>query len=133
MDTKSTQKNDTQSLRLKNMSRGDVVLAQDVRVAESFFARSKGLLGEKSLPAGRALWIKGTRFVDCNSIHTWFMRFSIDAVFVDHNLVVKAVYKDLNPWRMTMPAMGAASVFELPSGTLETAHVEIGDQLHVGS
>lgn len=108
-------------------------IAQSVRVADSFFSRAKGLLGERELPSGRALWIKGSRLVDCNSIHTWFMRFAIDAVFVDKGLVVRAVYQDLRPWRMTWPVMGAQSVFELPAGTLRKAPVEIGDQLYVGN
>jgi uncharacterized membrane protein (UPF0127 family) len=107
------------------------VIAENLRIADSMLARAKGLLGEKSLPEGHTLWIKAG-FAPCNSIHTWFMRFAIDAIFVDRKLVVKAVYQNLRPWRMTMPALGADSVFELPAGTLARHPVAIGDQLHVG-
>jgi uncharacterized membrane protein (UPF0127 family) len=119
----------TQRLRNQNSAQ---VIADSVRVADSMFARAKGLLGEKSLPAGQTLWIKPGPLAPCNSIHTWFMRFAIDAVFVDKQLKVKAVYQNLGPWRMTMPALGADSVFELPAGTLTRTPVAIGDQLYVG-
>lgn len=117
--------------KLLNKSRTNEV-AQLVRVADSFYSRAKGLLGESNLPEGEALWIKGSRFVACNSIHTWFMRFAIDAVFVDKHLVVKAIYRDLRPWRLTAPVLGAWSVFELPAGALAKTTIEVGDQLHVG-
>lgn len=117
--------------RLFNQTRKTEV-ASHVEVAESFWSRTKGLLGRDSLPEGRALWILGSRFVACNSIHTWFMRFAIDAVFVDRDLRVRKIYRGLGPWRMTLPAAGAVSVFELPGGTLDRQTVEIGDQLHVG-
>ena len=117
--------------RLLNQTKNAEVASQ-VRVADSFFTRAKGLLGESSLAAGSTLWIKGSRLVSCNSIHTWFMRFPIDAVFVDRSLKVRAVYRDLGPWRMTIPVLGAVSVFEFPAGTLAKCPVDVGDQLHVG-
>lgn len=112
--------------KLINKSK-NMEIARHLRVAESFFSRAKGLLGERQLLPRHALWIQR-----CTSIHTFFMRFTIDVVFVDRSLVVKAVYRDLPPWRMTWPAWGASSVFELPAGTLREARVEIGDQLYVG-
>ena len=60
------------------------------------------------------------------------MRFPIDVVFVDKTLRVQAVYQNLGPWKMTVPALGAFSVFELSAGTLEQRPVAIGDQLYVG-
>lgn len=118
-------------LKLTNRTR-QADIAQDVRLARSFWQRTKGLLGRASLPPGEALWIQGTELIGCNSIHTLFMRFAIDAIFVDRDLVVKKIYRDLGPWRMTMPAAGAHSVFELPAGTLQASTVDIGDKLHVG-
>jgi len=120
-------------MKLINKSRNMTSeIASDVRIARSFYARTKGLLCESGLPAGAALWI-----LDCRSIHTFFMRFRIDAVFVDHDLIVKAVHRDLGPWRMTWPVFNATSVsvFELPAGTLNTSPIEtieIGDRLYVG-
>jgi uncharacterized membrane protein (UPF0127 family) len=118
------------TLKLVNSSKNLQVAAR-VRVASGFFERAKGLLGESGIESGTALWIQGSRFVGCNSVHTWFMRFAIDVVFVDRSMIVKRVYEDLGPWRMTLPAYGAVSVFELPAGTLKSKPVDIGDQLNV--
>lgn len=117
--------------RLLNQTR-DTEVAGHVEIADSFWSRSRGLLGRDSLAEGHALWIQGTRLVACNSIHTWFMRFAIDAVFVDRDLRVRKIYRDLGPWRVTIPASGAFSVFELPAGALAGQTIEVGDQLHVG-
>lgn len=121
-----------EKLRLINQSRNSEI-ARSVQVADSFVCRAIGLLGKSHLSSGHSLWIKGSRWMGCNSIHTWFMRFAIDVVFVDQNLKVKAVYKNLPPWRMTIPVRGAQSVFELPAGTLSTIQTEVGDQLYVGN
>lgn len=118
-------------MRLENKTRA-IEVASDVRVAKSFWQRAKGLLGEKSMPEGSALWIQGSDLVGCNSIHTFFMRFAIDVIFVDRDLKVTKVYRNLGPWRMTWPALGAHSVFELPAGSLSRHQVEVGDQLYVG-
>jgi uncharacterized membrane protein (UPF0127 family) len=117
--------------RLINKTRG-VEIAHTIHTAASFAERAKGLLGENHLPQGTGLWIKGTRLVACNSIHTFFMRFAIDAVFVDDNLIVRSRYFNLGPWRITWPTANATSVFELPAGTLKEKPTEIGDQLYVG-
>ena len=102
-------------------------IAINVKEAKNFFARTKGLLGLKELEQGHSLWIHS-----CRSIHTFFMQFSIDAIFVDKNLVVKAVYKNLKPWRMTLIHPTATSVFELNAGVIKD-NVSIGDQLYVGA
>lgn len=122
-------------MRLENKTRKKVV-ANDVLVAATFWERAKGLLGERELPAGRALWIQGSPLVGCNSIHTFFMRFAIDAVFVDRDLVVRKVVREMGPWRMTVPVARGHSVFELSAGALgginSQVEIQVGDQLHVG-
>jgi uncharacterized membrane protein (UPF0127 family) len=102
-------------------------IAADLKVAASLLARMKGLLGESFLPEGTALWIR-----PCNSIHTWFMRFPIDVVFVDERLIVRKTFENLAPWRLTLPRPGLHSVFEMPAGTLKKRSITIGDQLNVG-
>lgn len=103
------------------------VLATRLDVAESFLARSKGLLGRENLPQGEALWIKR-----CNSIHTFFMRFAIDAVFVDDKMKVVSTYRNLKPWRITKLHFKASSVFELPAGTLAQTEMEKSTVLRPG-
>ena len=101
-------------------------IATHVDLANTFATRAKGLLGQTSMNEGKALWI-----TSCTSVHTCFMNFAIDAVFVDKNLVVKKKVSNLKPWRMTVPAWGASSVFELPAGTIQKTKIEVGDQLDV--
>lgn len=120
------------SLKLRNQTK-NVELALNVRVANTFWSRAVGLLADSRLDDGHALWIQRSRFAACNSIHTFFMRFAIDAVFVDRELRVRRVFTNLGPWRMTLPAAGAESVFEMPAGTIARIPVDIGDQLYVGN
>lgn len=97
-------------------------------VAQTFWARGKGLLGRPSLASEEALWI-----LRCNSIHTFFMKFPIDCVFIDKNLKVKAIYQDVSPWRLVLPVWGAQSVIEMASGAVSKMNVSLGDQLYVGA
>lgn len=78
-----------------------------LEVADTFMSRFLGLMGRKSLPSDRALFIK-----PCNSIHTFFMRFRMTAVFVDKDMRVVRVVPNMAPWRMAF-APKAYSVFEL--------------------
>ena len=63
-------------------------------VARSFWARVRGLIGRRGLPPGRGLLI-----LRCNAIHTFFMRFAIDATFYDREDRVVKVVRDIRPWR----------------------------------
>ncbi|MEZ0392377.1 MAG: DUF192 domain-containing protein [Pseudobdellovibrionaceae bacterium] len=104
------------------------LLLPDLRKADRMFSRVKGLLGTSHLPAESGLWIH-----PCNSIHTFFMKYAIDCVFVDSDLQVKALVKDIQPGRMVWPVWGARSVIELSSGSIEKLGLKVGDQLHVGA
>ena len=112
---------------LENKTTNQKLIA-DLEIARGFWSRGKGLLGRSSLAEGQALWIHR-----CNSIHTFFMKFSIDCVFVDKNLKVKALYQDVPPWRLVPPVWGASSVIEMRSGTITERKISVGDQLYVGS
>ncbi|WP_253696606.1 DUF192 domain-containing protein [Bdellovibrio sp. HCB117] len=103
-------------------------LVPDLKVAKTFWSRGKGLLGRASLPQEEALWI-----LRCNSIHTFFMQFSIDCVFVDKNLKVKAIFEDVRPGRLVFPVWGASSVIEMSAGSVSKMKVSVGDQLYVGA
>jgi len=103
----------------------DRVIAVDTEYATTLWQRARGLLGRTELARESALWIQ-----PCNSIHTFFMKFSIDAVFVDRQLIVRQVQRGIRPWRIVWPVWGAHSVFELAENS--TLGVDAGDQLHVG-
>ncbi len=86
------------------------VLATNVRVADTLFTRMKGLLGRKELPQGEALWIK-----PCFSVHTFFMQFPIDVLFLNKKNQVIAVVSNLTPNRLTRlyPNHSVSSNFRL--------------------
>lgn len=111
---------------LINKTTNETLIPQ-LEIARSFRARGKGLLGRKFMPSDAALWIH-----QCNSIHTFFMRFSIDCIFVDKNLKVRAIYENVRPWRLIFPVWRAHSVFELSAGSLKNMKVKVEDQLYVG-
>ncbi len=99
-----------------------------LEVADTFKTRGVGLLGRHSLASEEALWIH-----HCNSIHTFFMKFSIDCVFVTKDLVVDDLVENVTPWKVVFPRWKSRSVFELPSGAISKANIKKGDQLDVVS
>ncbi|QEM68874.1 DUF192 domain-containing protein [Geobacter sp. FeAm09] len=101
-------------------------LAGNVHAAHSLLARMKGLLGRKSLDPGEALWIK-----PCKGIHTIGMKFAIDAVFLDGANRVMALIPDLPPNRISPVYPCAASVIELPAGTLASTTLAIGETIEI--
>jgi uncharacterized membrane protein (UPF0127 family) len=119
-------------MRLLNLSKNHVEIAANVKFASTFFAKAFGLMGRKELPLGEALLFKGSRSMPCNSIQTTFMRFPLDIVFLDPEMKVKSILRDVKPWRVTWPVSGAVTAIEMTSGTLNGKSIEIGDQLHVG-
>ena len=113
-------------MQLVNQTKNNVI-APELQKASGLFDRMKGLLGTKSLAESQALWI-----TFCSSIHTFFMNYSIDVVFVDRSLKVQKAFAHVRPWRLIWPVWGANSVFEFSAGAIERNRIEAGDQLHVG-
>ena len=70
------------------------ILGVDAEVAERFAERLRGLIGRKGLDRG-----KGMLIVRCNCIHTFFMRFPIDATFLDRQGNVVKTVRNIRPWR----------------------------------
>ncbi len=110
-------------MRLVNESKGTVV-ATRMRVADNLWSRFWGLMGRKALADGEALLLRPS-----SSIHTMFMRFPIDVVFIDEGNQVAKVVSNLRPFRLTMAPGSAQSVLELNTGVAAQAQVEPGDQL----
>lgn len=103
-------------------------LAEQLEVARNYFARAFGLMFRRSLEPGHGMWI-----VPCNGITMLFMRFPIDAVFLDRQERVKKVYTKLPPWWGTVwLVLGAHSVLELPSGSTADLGLMPGDQINIG-
>ena len=108
---------------VRNITRG-TVLATRCRVADSFLWRGLGLLTRSGLTDGEALRITKT-----SVITMWFMRFRIDAVFVDRHGRVVRVAERLRPWTTMVAARGAAEVVELPAGVAAKTGTQAGDEL----
>jgi uncharacterized membrane protein (UPF0127 family) len=111
------------AFRVTNVTKGKL-LADRAEEAKSFASRFLGLMGKKELPFGAGLHI-----VPCNSIHTFFMRIPIDALFLDKELKVVKLLPAMVPWRVSSLYFGAHSVLELPSGTSHASGTAEGDQL----
>src|SRR4029450_7769640 len=104
------------TLRREN---GDVV-GDDCVVADSPVSRMKGLLGRSELKPGEGLLLR-----PAGSIHTFFMTFPIDSVFLDEGLRVLGVSDDIRPWRAASKR-GARAVLELPAGEAARRGLEGG-------
>lgn len=109
---------------LLNLTDGSVV-CEHLAVADNARRRMRGLLGRDSLPPGEGMLLQ-----PAPSIHTAFMRFAIDAVFVDGTLRVKKIVRGLQPWRLAS-AHAAWGVVELAEGEIEERRIALGDQLGV--
>jgi uncharacterized membrane protein (UPF0127 family) len=94
-------------------------------VAGTAVARARGLLGRRELPGGEGLLLR-----PASSIHTLFMRFPIDVVFLDRELTVRKVVPRLRPWRLAF-GLGSHAVLELAAGECERRGIARGDRLTV--
>ena len=108
-----------------NATRG-VRLTQCARVADTMFTRVVGLLRDKVLENGDGLWIS-----PCNSIHSIGMMFEFDAVFLDKDLRVVHLVREMKRWRVSKIIFAAKSVLELPAGLIEQSGTEVGDQFEM--
>lgn len=106
--------------------RSGAVLAERLRVPRTSVGRGLGLMFRRELPAGEGMWI-----MPCNGIHMFFMRFPIDAVFLDRRLRVVRVCAGLRPWRVVPLVWRAHSVLELPEGTAAGVGLERGEALSI--
>jgi uncharacterized membrane protein (UPF0127 family) len=106
---------------------GGGVVCERCTHAASPFARMRGLLGRSDLPPGEGILLR-----PAGSVHTAFMRFAIDVVFLDRELRVLAVEADVPPWR-TRARRGAKAVLELAAGEAARASLAVGDRLVVSA
>ncbi len=99
------------------------IICEKMLVANKIFDRMKGLMFSTELPD-----CDGFLIAPCNSIHTFFMLYDLDVLFLDNNFkVIKAIY-NLSPWKMTWIYLKANQVLEMKAGTLKK-DIKTGDQL----
>jgi len=99
------------------------IVCERCSLADSPVARMRGLLGRDGLEQGEGLLLRPAA-----SIHTFFMRFPIDAVFLDRDLEVLGIEDSIAPWRASS-RRGAKAVLELPAGESSRRGLAVGDQL----
>jgi uncharacterized protein len=99
------------------------VVCEHCEVAATSLQRMRGLLGRKGLGEGEGMLITRT-----SSVHTWFMAFPMDAVFLDKNLQVRRVARAMRPWRAAWKP-GSRSVLELAAGEADRVGIDEGSRL----
>jgi uncharacterized membrane protein (UPF0127 family) len=109
---------------VRNQTR-NTVLADAAEVADTSEKRRTGLLKHDRLDPGQGLWI-----VPCESVHSFFMKFAIDLVYLDRNKKVRKVRHRMAPWRVSA-CLSAHSILELPAGAVAASGTQAGDQLEV--
>jgi uncharacterized membrane protein (UPF0127 family) len=109
---------------VRNKTR-NTVLADAAEVADTSAKRRTGLLKHDHLDSGQGLWI-----VPCESVHSFFMKFAIDLVYLDRKHKVRKVRHRMEPWRLSA-CLTAHSILELPAGTVEATGTQPGDQLEI--
>ena len=110
-------------LTIVNRSRADSVVCARTEVADTFWRRLRGLQGRATLEPGDGMLFRGE-----GSIHSAFMRFRFDAVFMDREMRVIALAERIPPWR-TRAARGARNILELAAGEISRTGLAIGDLL----
>ena len=104
---------------------GSIVCERCV-LADTALTRMRGLLGRRELPSGQGILLK-----PASSVHMAFMRFAIDAVFLDREMRIVKVASGLRPWRAA-GSRGAKAVLEIPSGEAGRRGLTVGDRLVAG-
>ena len=99
----------------------NIIISENVVVANTFLKRFKGLMFSKELPDENALYI-----MPCNEIHTFNMKYSIDVLYLDKNNKILAINEDMKPGRIGKHVKKAVSVVELPNGKIKKKKIEVG-------
>ena len=109
--------------RIINETR-DQVVADRAQTARSYFHRMIGLMGKKSLDQGDGLIID-----PCSSVHTHWMRFAIDVIYVNNDHAIVGIDHDLHPWHIGHFYRKVQYVVELPAGKAHETGTQVGDRL----
>lgn len=112
--------------RLTIINKKNKVVVANIQKADTFFKRFAGLLGRKELPAQTGLLI-----TPCKQVHSLFMRFLFDAIFLTEDYCVAHLVPSMKPFKLSPLVRDAAHVLEVPEGTIQAADIKINDRLLV--
>ena len=107
-------------------TRSGAVVCELAEKAATPWSRFWGLMNKPSLPAGHGLWLE-----PCADIHSCFMRFEFDAVFISKSGEVLHTMQAMKPWRVSRFVKGGRAVLELPAGAIAASETRPGDCLHL--
>lgn len=96
----------------------------DIAIARGFWARFKGLMLSRPLAAGKGLLI-----TNCTSVHTCFMRYALDLVYLDRSGSVVKLVRHLRPWRVNWGVSSAAHILEMAAGGIDRHTIQMGDSM----
>ncbi|MGD9008070.1 MAG: DUF192 domain-containing protein [Desulfobacteraceae bacterium] len=99
-------------------------IADQVEIAQTFFKRLIGLTGRRKMIDGAGLYFPG-----CRSIHSFFMNFSIDVLFLDKQMHITKIVRCLRPYRLAFAPMQTRHTLELSCGALEKFQLKVGDAI----
>ncbi len=103
----------------------DKTLSENILVAETLWDRLIGLMFKKEIRGADGLMLD-----PCRSIHTFFMRYSLDVVFISSKNEIIKIIRDMKPWRLSWIYFRASKTLELPAGKLPK-DLSVGDRLEV--
>ena len=113
------------NMKIINLTKNQI-LVDEVLLSASFLKRLKGLLGYRSIGKNQAMILR-----PANSVHTCFMRFPIDVLFVDRNNIVLKAVSNMRPFRATGIYFKSAIVIELHAGIINSTQTAEGDCLQI--
>ena len=112
-------------MKIINQTR-NIILADKARSADSFLSRLVGLLNCSGLGQGEALVLSPS-----NSIHSFFMRFTFDAIFLNRDQKVIALIPKFKPFRISQVYFAAITTIELPSGAIHASKTQLEDEIKI--
>ena len=104
----------------------NIILASQAKAADTFFTRLVGLLNRDFLKQGEALILAPS-----NCIHTFFMRFAIDVIFLDKTGKIIKIIPSFKPFRLSSYCHNSFCVIELPENTLQSTQTQPGDLIQI--
>ena len=105
-----------------NIASGECLI-ETVYRADGALERMRGLLGRERLAPDQGFWI-----APCNSVHTFFMTYSLDILFLNKEGILLKIVSELSPWRMTGMISAWATV-EMAAGQARKLGLSVGDKL----
>lgn len=112
---------------LIKISVNGTLLAERIKLADTYWLRLKGLLGKRGLESGEGLLLQ-----PCNQIHTWFMAFPIDVLYLDREGRILSITQEMLPGRVGPLVRGCRQVLELPAGSISRSDLQKGQIVELG-